>query len=143
MKADLKPGLRHVQTLEVGQDLLVPSLAHVFASFSDMPPVLATAYLIAFLEWACIEALAPYLEAGERTVGTHVDVSHIAATPAGMPITAEVELLAIQGRKLRFKVVCRDARERIGEGFHERALIDAAKFSARVAAKAVGSGGSP
>jgi fluoroacetyl-CoA thioesterase len=73
---------------------------------------------------------------GEKTVGTHVDLSHLAATPIGMKVTAEVELVAVEGQKLRFKVECRDEKEIIGAGFHERFIVDAAKFMARVEKKA-------
>jgi fluoroacetyl-CoA thioesterase len=135
MSPELKPGLRHVQTLGVDHSLTVPAVSKAFA-FEDMPPVFATAFMVGFIEWACIEALRPYLDADERTVGTHVDVSHTAATPVGMTVTAEIELIAIEGRKFRFKVACRDDAGPIGEGFHERAVIDLARFMARVAAKA-------
>ena len=135
MSPELKPGLRHIQALPVDPSLTVPAVSKAFA-FEDMPPVFATAFLVGFIEWACIEALRPYLDAGERTVGTHVDVSHTAATPVGMTVTAEVELIAVEGRKLRFKVACRDDAGPIGEGFHERAVIDLARFMARVAARA-------
>jgi fluoroacetyl-CoA thioesterase len=136
MSPELKPGLRHVQNLRVDPALTVPAVSSTFTGFADMPPVLATAFMVGFIEWACIEALKPFLDAGERTVGTYVDVSHTAATPVGMTVTAEVELTAVEGRKLRFKVACRDDAGPIGEGFHERAVIDYAKFMARVAAKA-------
>lgn len=135
MNPQLRPGLRHVQTLRVDESLTVPGLSRAFSSFSDMPPVFATAFMVGFIEWACIEALRPYLAPNERTVGTHVDVSHVAATPAGMTVIAEVELIEVQGRRLRFKVRCRDDGELIGEGFHERALIDGLKFLARVEQK--------
>jgi fluoroacetyl-CoA thioesterase len=136
MSPDLKPGLRHTQTLRVDHSLTVPAVSPHFA-FGDMPPVFATAFMVGFIEWACIEALRPFLDPSERTVGTHVDVSHIAATPVDLTVTAEVELVSVEGRKLRFKVACRDDRGPIGEGFHERAVIDLVKFMARVAAKAV------
>ena len=140
MRAELQPGLRHVQTLRVDQSLAVPAMTAPFAGFADMPPVLATAYMVAFIEWACIEALRPFLKPDQRTVGTHVDVSHVAATPVGMTVTAQVELVAVEGRKLRFKVACHDEGGLIGEGFHERAIIDFDKFMARVAVKAAGPG---
>lgn len=136
MSPELKPGLRHLQSLRVDRALTVPAMSGAFASFADMPPVFATAFMVAFIEWACIEALHPYLDGGERTVGTHVDVSHVAATPVGMTVIAEVELLSVEGRKLRFRVSCRDEAGPIGEGFHERAVIDHARFMERVAAKA-------
>lgn len=119
----------------VDQHLTVPAVSSAFTGFWDMPPVFATAYMVGLIEWACIEALRDHLPSGQHTVGTHVDVSHLAATPAGMFVTADVELIAIEGRKLRFKVACRDEAGLIGEGFHERAIIDQAKFMARVSAK--------
>jgi fluoroacetyl-CoA thioesterase len=132
---DLKPGLRHRQTLTVDESLTVPEVARAFTGFRDMPPVLATAYLIGFVEWTCIEALRSYLTPGQRTVGVHVDMSHSAATPVGMTVAAEVELVEVKGRRLRFKVTCRDDAEVIGEGHHDRYVIDHAKFLARVEAK--------
>jgi fluoroacetyl-CoA thioesterase len=140
MKTDLRPGLRLVQTLRIEPSLTVPAASAAFPGFADMPPVLATAYLVAFIEWTCIEALRPSLDLHARTVGTRVDVSHVAATPVGMLVTAAVELVAVEGRRLRFKVACHDEDGLIGEGFHERAIIDYAKFMARVAAKAEGNG---
>jgi fluoroacetyl-CoA thioesterase len=140
MSPDPKPGLRHVQSLHISRSLTVPALLMAFASFADMPPVFATAFMVGFIEWACIETLRPYLDPHERTVGTHVDVSHLAATPVGMTVTAAVELVELRGRKLRFKVSCRDDADLIGEGFHDRAVIDHPKFMARVSAKAEASG---
>jgi fluoroacetyl-CoA thioesterase len=83
-----------------------------------MPPVFATANMIAFIEWTCVAALAPHLAPHQRTVGTRIEISHSAATPIGMDVTADVELVEIDGRRLRFKVGCRDEAEPIGEGFH-------------------------
>jgi fluoroacetyl-CoA thioesterase len=140
MSPDLQPGLRHVQRLRVDRSLTVPAVAAAFTGFADMPPVFATAFLVGFIEWACIEALGPYLDPGEGSVGTHIDVSHVAATPVGMEVTAAVELIEVQGRRLRFKVTCRDEADLIGEGFHERFIIDRGKFMHRVAAKARESG---
>jgi len=100
-----------------------------------MPPVLATAQMIAFVEWTCVHALAPYLAPNQRTVGTRVEMTHTAATPIGMTVTAEVELISIDGRTLRFKVACRDEKEPIGDGFHERTVIDNDRFISRLARK--------
>jgi fluoroacetyl-CoA thioesterase len=133
---DLRPGLRHTQSIIVREALTVPAVSAAFAGFADMPPVFATAYLVGFVEWTCIELLRPYLAAHQRSVGIHVDIGHTAATPVGMQVTAEVELVAVEGRRLRFKVECRDEVEVIGAGFHERAIIDGAKFMERVARKA-------
>lgn len=128
-------GLRYERTIAVDAPLTVPSVAAAFTGFADMPPVFATAFMVGFVEWACIEALRPYLDAHQRTVGTHVDMTHVAATPIGMKVTAAVELVAVEGRSLRFKVECRDDVEVIGQGFHERAIIDADKFMQRVRRK--------
>jgi fluoroacetyl-CoA thioesterase len=136
MHHDLKPGLQHVQRMRVSETLTVPAMTSSFGSFADMPPVFATAYMVAFIEFACVEFLKRYLDDGEGSVGTHVDVSHTAATPIGMEVTAEVELVAVEGRKLRFQVTCRDEADEIGKGFHERFIIDRAKFMNRVEAKA-------
>jgi fluoroacetyl-CoA thioesterase len=133
--ADLKPGLRYSETLAVGEALSVPAQARLFDPHTDMPPVFATANMIAFVEWTCVHALAPYLGPDQRTVGTRVEMTHTAATPIGMTVTAEVELVEFNGRTLRFKVACRDEKDPIGEGFHERTVIDHVRFMARLARK--------
>jgi fluoroacetyl-CoA thioesterase len=132
---DLKPGLRYSETLTVSEALSVPAQARHFDPHTEMPPVLATAQMIAFVEWTCVHALAPYLARNQRTVGTRVEMTHIAATPVGMRVTAEVELLSFDGRTLRFKVACRDEKEPIGDGFHERTVIDNDRFMTRLATK--------
>ena len=128
-------GIRHTLTIPVDDRLTVPAVAEAFTGFADMPPVFATAFLVGFVEWACIESLAPHLEPGQKTVGTHVDLSHSAATPVGMSVTAEVELVFVEKRKLRFKVTCRDDVEIICEGFHERYVIDGSRFMERLGKK--------
>jgi fluoroacetyl-CoA thioesterase len=132
---DLKPGLRHTETITVGEALGVPAQAQLFDPSTEMPPVFATAQMIAFVEWTCVHALAPYLSPAQRTVGTRVEMSHIAATPVGMIVTAEVELIEIDGRRFRFRARCRDEVEMIGEGFHERMIVDHPRFMERLARK--------
>ncbi|MFZ2004200.1 MAG: thioesterase family protein [Stellaceae bacterium] len=134
----LTVGLRHSETLIVGKALSVPAQARLFDPATDMPPVFATAQMIAFVEWACVHALAPYLRPDQRSVGTRVEMTHTAATPIGMTVTAEVELVEIRDRTLRFKVACRDEQDPIGEGFHERTVIDHPRFLARLARKRAG-----
>ena len=136
--ADLKVGLRHRKTIRVEPGLTVPEVSPAFGEFRDMPPVFATAYMVGFVEATCIEGMKPYLTTGQGSVGIHVDMSHAAATPVGMDVTAEVELVAVEGRRLRFRVECRDEKDVIGTGFHERFVIDVPKFLARVEAKARG-----
>jgi fluoroacetyl-CoA thioesterase len=131
----LKPGLRHSATIRVGEQLAVPASGRLLGATIDMPPVFATANMIAFVEWTCVAALAPYLGPHQRTVGTRVEISHTAATPIGMEVTAEIELIEIAGSRLRFKVACRDEAEPIGNGFHERTIVDHDRFMARLARK--------
>ena len=134
----LEVGLRHENSIVVDEALTVPSVSRAFKGFADMPPVFATAFLVGFVEWTCIEALRPFLSAEQRTVGVHVDLSHSAATPIGMRVTAAVELTAIEGRKLRFKIACCDEAEVICEGTHDRFIIDEARFMARLEKKREG-----
>jgi fluoroacetyl-CoA thioesterase len=94
--------------------------------------VFATAFMVAFVEDTCVAALKPHLAPGQRSVGTHVNVSHTAATPIGRIASCEVELVEVEGRKLKFKVLCTDEKGPIGEGFHERVLIDLERFLARL-----------
>lgn len=135
---DLQPGLRNRATIRVSEEMAVPASGQLFGSAINMPAVFATAQMIAFVEWTCVAALAPYLAPHQRTVGTRVDMSHLAATPIGMTVTADIELVEIDGRRLRFRVSCRDEIDVIGEGFHERAIIDHDRFMQRLARKGCG-----
>jgi fluoroacetyl-CoA thioesterase len=131
----IQVGLKHSQSITVGADLTVPAVSRHLAHFQDMPPVFATAFLVAFVEDTCVALLEPHFAPGQKSVGTHVDVSHTAATPIGRTVTCDVELVEVDGRKLKFKVACRDENGPIGDGFHERALIDEARFLARLEAR--------
>jgi Predicted thioesterase len=97
--------------------------------------VFATPLLVGLMEQASIKAIKPYLAAGQGSVGTRVEISHLAATPVGMTVRATAELTEIAGKKLTFAVTAYDDREKVGEGRHERYIIDTAKFLDRVAAK--------
>jgi predicted thioesterase len=97
--------------------------------------VFATPEMVRLMERAAVRGLAPFLAPQQQSVGTMVNVKHLAATPLGATVTARAELLAVAGRRLTFKVSAHDGVDLIGEGVHERALIDLAKFEARVAAK--------
>jgi fluoroacetyl-CoA thioesterase len=129
---NLATGLIHSQNLRVDPSLTVPAVSRSFANFKDMPPVFATSFMVAFVEDTCVEALKPFLEEGQKTVGTHVDLSHIAATPVGRTVTCTVKLVEFEGKRLKFQVECRDDKGPIGEGFHERFIVDVAKFMARL-----------
>ena len=102
---------------------------------SGLVRVFATPMMIALMESTCAESVAAHLEAGQGTVGTHVNVSHCAATPVGMNVHCESELIEIDRRRLLFKVAAYDERGLIGEGQHERFIIDSAKFQAKVDGK--------
>ena len=90
--------------------------------------VYATPAMIALAEQAAYKSVEPYLEEGQGTVGTLMNVKHMAATPVGMEITAKSELTSIEGRKLTFKIEVFDEREKIGEGVHERLIVNNEKF---------------
>jgi fluoroacetyl-CoA thioesterase len=111
--------------------------AHLANQFKDaiLPEVFATPMMIAAMENAALNAIRGYLDPGESAVGTAVDIRHLAATPAGQDVTAEAEVTKVDGRHITFRVTARDATEEIGAGTHERAVIDRAKFDARLAAK--------
>lgn len=98
--------------------------------------VLATPVMINLIEAAALEALDPALPAGMQSLGTHLDVSHIAATPTGMKVTATARIAAVDGRTVTFEVEAHDAEELIGRGTHTRVVVTAKKFQERVDAKA-------
>lgn len=141
MKSSLAPGLTYQFRYTVPATKTVPHLYPESALFQDMPEVLATGYLVGLLEWACIEALRPHLDwPREQSLGTHIDVSHIAATPPGHTITVDVRLDKVEGRKLTFTLSAHDGVDLISEGKHERHVIDAERFNAKIAAKAAAEG---
>ena len=133
--AQLKSGLRHSESLRVTEAMAVPTQGRLLGFGQEMPTVFATANMIAFVEWTCVAALAPYIASDQRTLGTRVEMTHTAATPVGMLVTAAVELIEIDGRRLRFKVECRDEAEAIGTGFHERMIVEVDRFLARLSRK--------
>ena len=139
MKETLKPGIKYEHKYIVPATKTVPSLYPESEEFLAMPEVFATGFMVGFLEWACIMALKPYLDwPAEQSVGTHINVSHEAATPPGMAVTAHVELTEIEGRRLVFKVEADDGVDTICRGTHERFIIDRAKFDARLQTKREG-----
>ena len=136
MKDSLKPGLRATLTMRIAPDMLAPGPAHFFPNSGDMPEVLATMAMVGCVESACLKCVSGHLDPGEHSLGVAVDVSHVAPTPAGMEIRAEVELVAVAGRRLSFAVKVFDEGGLIGEGRHQRAVINVARFIERVQAKA-------
>ena len=137
MKETLKPGIRYQHKFLLPPTKTVPALYPEAPEFLVMPEVFATGFLVGFLEWACIKAVIPHLDwPEEQSLGIHIDVSHEAATPPGLEITASVELIAVQGRKLTFTVSAHDGVDLISRGRHQRFVINKKKFDAKVAAKA-------
>lgn len=139
MRDTLRPGLRHSFSYRVPESKLVPALYPEASEFQAMPRVFATGFLIGLIEWTCIQAVNPYLDwPREQTVGTRVDVSHAAPTPPGKDVVVEIELTAVEGRRLVFRVSAKDDAATICEGTHERFVVDAAKFNARLAPRTQG-----
>ncbi|MDD5759860.1 MAG: thioesterase family protein [Desulfobulbaceae bacterium] len=136
MKETLKPGIRYEHKFIVPQSKTVPALYPEFDEFVAMPEVFATGFLVGFLEWTCIKAINPHLDwPQEQTVGTHIDISHEAATPPGLEVTATVELITVEGRKLVFTVEAHDGIDLISKGRHERFVINKKKFDAKLVIK--------
>jgi len=115
--------------------LLVTSESAITFLGADGPRVLSTPHMIGRMELTSRDAVVPFLDAGFDTVGTHVDVYHLAAAPIGAVVTFTAEVNAVDGRRIQFRVEAWDEKEKIGEGTHERAIINVAKFATRLAEK--------
>lgn len=126
---DLAPGLTGEATYMTGPE-------HSAARFGATVEVYGTPLLVGLMENAAINAVAPALDAGMTTVGTGMTFQHSAATPLGAAVRARAELVAVDGRKLTFRVEAFDAWEQIGSANHERFIVDEARFLGRLAEKA-------
>lgn len=136
MKNSLQPGLTHTFKFKVPENKTVPHLFPESPEFQAMPEVLATGFMVGLFEWTCIQAINPHIDwPREQTVGIDVKLNHIAATPPGLTVTVNVKLEEMDGRKLVFSIVADDGIDKISEGTHDRFIIDAAKFNAKMAAK--------
>jgi len=136
MKDTLKPGLTYQFKYEVPENKTVPFLYPEAAEFQKMPRVLATGFMVGLFEWTCIQAINPHIDwPDEQTVGIGINLNHLAATPPGLTVNVAVRLEEVEGRKLVFSILADDGIDKISEGTHERFVIDAAKFNARVADK--------
>ena len=136
MKDTLQSGMTFTHQYTVPDNKTVPHVFQESDLFQAMPPVFATAFMVGLMEWACMEALRPYMDDGEISLGTNICVSHSAATPPGMQVEVEVTLNEVTGPRTRWSIVARDEQDVIGEGTHERFSIDGDKFSAIVTKKA-------
>lgn len=131
---ELTVGLKGKQTLVVKEEMLANRVG------SGMIEVFSTPYLVALMESAAQLSVCEAVGEGNVTVGTKLDVSHLAATPLGMEVTAESELVEVDGRRLVFIVRAYDECGLIGEGTHERFIVGAEKFVAKCQAKLVKNG---
>jgi fluoroacetyl-CoA thioesterase len=111
--------------------------AEVAIDFLELPDarVLSTPQMIRYMEWTSRNTVLPLLEAGYDTVGTKVNISHLAAAPIGSVVTFTSEIIAVEERRVVFQVTARTEEEAIGEGTHERTIINVAKFATRLAEK--------
>lgn len=125
----MKPGLQGSTEIMVGTRDTAPHVG------SGKIKVLATPVLVMLLEEAALNAVEGLLPAGHQTVGTRLDVSHTAATPVGMRVYAHAEVSRVEGRKLVFRVWAEDEVERIGEGMHERIIVNVGRFDVRTQEK--------
>lgn len=101
----------------------------------DGARVLATPWMIGWMERTCRDAVLPFLDPGYDTVGTHVDVYHLSATPMGMTVTFKAEVTAVEDRRVNFKVEAWDEKDKCGEGTHQRAIVNIARFTAKMQGK--------
>ena len=127
--AGLRPGLKGTAQILVGVEHTAPSIG------SGKVPVLGTPVMINVIEAAALAAVEHLLPAGHQSLGIHLDVRHFAATPIGMRVYATAELMAVDGRTLSFRVAARDDKEPIGDGSHQRVVVNVARFDARVQKK--------
>ena len=125
----LTPGLKGHARILVGVEHTAPSIG------SGKVPVLATPVMINVIEAAALAAVEHLLPAGHQSLGIHLDVRHFAATPIGMRIRATAELVGVDGRTLTFRVEARDDKELIGDGSHQRVVVNVARFDERVKRK--------
>ena len=127
--ARLQPVLKGTVGIVVGEEHTAPHVG------SGRVRVLATPVMINMMEAAALQAVEGLLPAGHQTVGIHLDVTHVAATPVGMRVRAHAELTRVDKRTLWFRVHAEDEKERIGEGAHERIVINLERFDVRMQEK--------
>jgi fluoroacetyl-CoA thioesterase len=130
--SELKPGLRGEAEIVVGARDTAPHIG------SGRIKVLATPVMVNLMEAAALDAVERLLPGGHQTVGTRLNISHTAATPVGMRVISRAELIKVDGRRLTFRVSAQDEKELIGEGVHERIIVNLARFDQRTQEKAAG-----
>jgi predicted thioesterase len=125
----LTAGLEGTVSATVAPPRMAPAMG------SGGAPVFASPSMIALMEGACVACVEHLLPPDHQSLGTHLDVHHIAATPEGLTVTAKARLTAVDGRKLTFAVEAHDGVETIGKGVHTRVVVDTPRFMARLTAK--------
>lgn len=136
MKATLQPGAKFEFAFKVPANKTVPHLYPEAHEFQQMPTVFATGFMVGLMEWTCLKLLEPYMDAGEGSLGIHINVSHLAATVPGQTVTVNAECTKVEGRRVSFHVKARDELDVIGEGEHQRMVVNTDKFVANVNEKA-------
>lgn len=125
----ITPDLQATADLVVGEEHTAPRVG------SGKIHVLATPVMINLIEAAALAAVEPLLPEGCQSLGTRLEVRHIAATPVGMRVIASARVIGVEGRTIRFRVEARDERELIGDGVHDRVVVNVARFDERVQRK--------
>lgn len=129
-------GLAHELAYTVPDTKTVPYVFEDSDDFASMPHVFATAFLVGLVERACVEALHPYVEfPDEITVGTHMILSHKAATPPGLTVRVRVEVAGVDGNRITFAVSAHDGVDEISHGLHERTIVEQGDFATSAASK--------
>ena len=126
---ELKTGIKNSMEITVTEDQTAASAG------SGGQPVFSTPHMVALMETTAWASVEPYMDEGKSTVGTHLDIAHVSASPVGAHVKSESELIEVDGRRLVFKVSASDDAGIIGEGTHERFIIDIEKFMARTESK--------
>lgn len=136
MKPTLKVGDKTEFSFRIPATKTVPHLYPEAHEFQLMPTVFATGFMVGLMEWTCLHILEPHIEANEGSLGVHINVSHTAATVPGQTVTVTAECTKIDGRRISFHVSAHDGIDLIGEGTHERMIVNWEKFEQRVNDKA-------
>lgn len=136
MLGTMRIGVVHTLEYKVTRERTVPFLYPDSPQFQSIPEVFATGYMIGLMEWCCLEALAPFLETGEGSLGTRISVTHLAPTPPGLIVTVTATVSVIQGRSIYWNVSASDGVDIIGEGQIGRTLVRWDRFNDRLVGKA-------
>ena len=136
MKDTLQPGIEYQHKFTISQQKTVPALYPESEEFVAMPNVFATGYMVGLIEWACIKAINPYLDwPEEQTVGIHINVNHIAATPPGFEVEVKTKLIEVDGKHLVFEIEAHDENDLISKGTYDLFIIMNKKFDYKMAEK--------